>query len=188
MEFAIAMIQKIPAGWPRLAVLAAILIAYFFFPDLVKNLGRGRRDKEALERLIRFLQVKKLLFELQAFQKEKSLSGFEFPGEARLLAELNESATAVEKSNEKITYFRRLKYSLMGGVVFFLVAALLFVFDHYQETTALGTVKFLLRDLVFSAGCGLLASLMPLGTLRTSFLYGLTMPLAITLLYLTVTR
>jgi hypothetical protein len=41
MEFAIAMIQKIPAGWPRLALLAAILIAYFLFPDLVKNLSRG---------------------------------------------------------------------------------------------------------------------------------------------------
>jgi hypothetical protein len=186
MEFAIAMIQKIPAGWPRLALLAAILIAYFLFPDLVKNLSRGRRDKEALETLTRFLQIKKLLCEIQAFQKEKNLSGFEFPGESRLLAELNESTTAVEESKEKITYLSRLKYSMMGAAVFFLVAALLFVFDHHQETTTLGTAKFLLRDLVFSAGCGFLASVIPLGALRTSFLYGLTMPLAVTLLYLIV--
>ena len=71
MDFAIDLIQKIPAGWPRLAALAVIVIAYFLFPDIVKNLSRGRREKEALERLTRFLPVKKPLFELQAFQKEK---------------------------------------------------------------------------------------------------------------------
>jgi hypothetical protein len=93
MEFAINLIQKIPAGWPRLATLAAIVLAYFFFPDIVKKLGRGQVEKKALERMTRFLQVKKLLFELEVFQKEKNLSGFEFPGEARLLAQLKEAAT-----------------------------------------------------------------------------------------------
>ena len=137
---------------------------------------------------MQFLQMKKLLFELEVFQKEKNLSGFEFPGEARLLAELKESATAVEKSKEKIPYLSRLEYSLMGGFCFFLVAALLFVIDHHQEATVLAMARFLLRDLVFSAGCGLLASLIPLGILRTSFLYGLTMPLAVALIFLIVTR
>jgi hypothetical protein len=86
MEFAINLIQKIPAGWPRFATLAAIVAAYFFFPDFVRKLSRGQKEKEALERLTRFLQAKKLLLELETFQKEKNLSGFEFPGEARLLA------------------------------------------------------------------------------------------------------
>jgi hypothetical protein len=31
--------------------------------------------------------VKKLLLELEVFQKEKNLAGFDFPGEARLLAD-----------------------------------------------------------------------------------------------------
>jgi hypothetical protein len=186
MQFAIDLIQKIPAGWPRWAVLAAIMLAYFFFPDIIKKLSRGRMEKETLERMTQFLQVKKLLFELEVLQKEKNLSGFEFPGEARLLAELKESSTSAEKSKEKIPYLSRLKYSLLGGMVFFLLTALLFFFDRFQETTALEAVKFLLQDLGFSAGCALLASFIPLGTLRTSFLYGLTMPLALVLLVFTV--
>jgi hypothetical protein len=102
------------------------------------------------------------------------------------LAELKESSTSAEKSKEKIPYLGRLKYSLPGGMVFFLLTALLFFFGRFQETTAFGTVKFLLQDLGFSAGCALLASFIPLGTLRTSFLYGLTMPLALVLLVFTV--
>jgi|SRR6476661_6560265 hypothetical protein len=93
MEFAINLIQKIPAGWPRLATLAAIVLAYFFFPDIVKKLGTGEKEKETIARLMQFLQMKKLLFELEVLQKEKNLSGFEFPGEARLLAQLKEAAT-----------------------------------------------------------------------------------------------
>jgi len=188
MEFAINLIQKIPAGWPRFATLAAIVAAYFFFPDFVRKLSRGQKEKEALERLTRFLQAKKLLLELETFQKEKNLSGFEFPGEARLLAELKESATAEEKSKEKIPYLSRFAYSLMGGFFFFLLAALLFVIDHHQEATVLATARFLVRDVVFSAGCGLLGSLIPLGAHRASFLYGLTMPLAVALIFLIVTR
>ena len=188
MQFAIDLIQKIPAGWPRWATLAAIIAAYFLFPDIVKKLGRGEKEKETIARLMQFLQMKKLLFELEVFQKEKNLSGFEFPGEARLLAELKESATAVEKSKEKIPYLSRLQYSLMGSFCFFLLAALLFVIDHHEEATVLATARFLVRDLVFSAGCGLLGSLIPLGILRTSFLYGLTMPLAVALLVSIVTR
>jgi len=94
----------------------------------------------------------------------------------------------VEKSKEKIPYLSRLAYSLMGGFCFFLLAALLFVIDHHEEATVLATARFLVRDLVFSAGCGLLGSLIPLGILRTSFLYGLTMPLAVALLVSIVTR
>ena len=45
MQFAIDLIQKIPAGWPRWATLAAIIAAYFFFPDIVKKLGRGEKEK-----------------------------------------------------------------------------------------------------------------------------------------------
>jgi hypothetical protein len=186
MQFAIDLIQKIPAGWPRWAVLAAIVVAYFLFPDVVKKLSRGRMEKEILERMTRFLQVKKLLLELEVLQKEKNLSGFEFPGEARLLAELKESSTSAEKSKEKIFYLSRLKYSLLGGIGFFLLTALVFFFDRFQEATAWETVKFLLTDLGFSAGCALPASFIPLGTLRTSFLYGLTMPLALVLLVFTV--
>jgi hypothetical protein len=63
MQFAIDLIQKIPAGWPRLAVLAAMVLAYFFFPDIVKKMSRGQMEKETLERMTRFLQVKKLLLE-----------------------------------------------------------------------------------------------------------------------------
>jgi hypothetical protein len=82
----------------------------------------------------------------------------------------------------------RLKHSLLGAAVFFLLTVLLWTFGHYQETTDLGRVKFFLQDLGFSAGCGLLASFIPLGTTRTSFLYGLTMPFALALLLLTVTH
>ena len=127
-----------------------------------------------------------MLFELEVLQKEKNLSGFEFPGEARLLAELKESSTFATNSKEKIPYLSRLKYSLLGGMVFFLLTALLFLFDHFRETTAFGTVKLLVQDLGFSAGCALLASFIPLGNLRMSFLYGLTMPVALVLFVFTV--
>ena len=109
MDFAIDLIQKIPAGWPRLATLAAIIAAYFFFPDIIRKLRGGRKEKETLERMMQFLQVKKLLFELEVFQKEKNLSGFEFPGEARLLSDLTEAATAATQSKGKIPYVSRLK-------------------------------------------------------------------------------
>jgi hypothetical protein len=118
MDFAIDLLQKIPAGWPRLAVLAAIAIAYFCFPDVAKKLSRGRREKEALDRITRFLQVKKLVFELEALQKDKNLAGFEFPGEARLFAELQESATAVAQSQEKTSYVSRLKVCWEGWFSF----------------------------------------------------------------------
>lgn len=66
----------------------------------------------------------------------------------------------------------------LGAAVFFLLTALLFIFG--QDTASVAqTAKFLLRDLGFSAGCGLLASFIPLGTPRTSFIYGLTMPFAL---------
>lgn len=186
MQFAIDLVQKIPAGWPRWAALGAIAITYLFFPNLVKKLGGARQEKEILERLTRFLQVKKLLLELQVFQREKDIPGFEFPGEARLMAELKESYAAVEKSKVKIPYVTRLQYSLVGSMAFFLLTLTAFFFDRFQEAAALETVKFLLGDLSFSIACGLVASLISLGTLRSSFFYGLTMPLAITLLILLV--
>jgi hypothetical protein len=93
----------------------------------------------------------------------------------------------VEKSNEKIPYLSRLAYSLIEGFCFFLLAALLFVIDHHQDVTVLATIRFLVRDLVFSGGCGLLGSMIPLGAHRASFLYGLTMPLAVALIFLILT-
>jgi len=79
MEFAINLIQKIPAGWPRLATLAAIVLAYFFFPDIVKKLGTGEKEKETIARLMQFLQMKKLLFESSKFfRKRKSFAGLSF--------------------------------------------------------------------------------------------------------------
>jgi hypothetical protein len=189
MDFAIDLIQKIPAGWPRLATLAAIIAAYLFFPDLIKKLRGGQKEKVTLERLMQFLQVKKLLLELEVFQKEKNLSGFDFPGEARLLAELKETAIAEKKLNDKVPYLSRLKSSLLGGGTFLLLVTLLFIFAPREEPASLqGTAEFLLGNLLFSAACGLLASFIPLGGLRASFLYGLTMPISLALLVLIVTH
>jgi hypothetical protein len=44
MQFVIDLIQKIPAGWPRLLTLVAIVVAYFLFPDLTKKLSGGAKD------------------------------------------------------------------------------------------------------------------------------------------------
>jgi hypothetical protein len=189
MQVLFDLIQKIPAGWPRWLVLAAVVIAYFFFPDIVRKLRGKKKQKETLERLTQFLQIRKLLLDLEILQKEKNLSRFEFPGEARLLAELSEAEVVSEKSKEPVTYVGRLKFSLLGGAVFFLIATLLFAFGRFQEpASAWDTVKFLVRDLVFSVACGLLASFIPLGSQRASFVYGFTMPLAVVLLILTVTH
>ena len=128
MDFAIDLIQKIPAGWPRFATLAAIIAAYLFFPDIMKKLRGGQKEKVKLERMMQFLQVKKLLLELEVFQKEKNLAGFDFPGEARLLAELKETAIAENKLNDKVPYLSRLKLSLLGGGTFLLLVTLLFIF------------------------------------------------------------
>ena len=187
MEFAIGLIQKIPAGWPRLMVLGVIVLAYFFCPDIAKKIKGGQKEKEMLERITRLLQVKKLMFEVEALQKEKNLAGFELPWETRLLADLKEPEVR-DKSTEKISYVMRLKYSLLGGAIFFLLTALVFTLSKLQEATAAGSLIFILRDLSFAAACALLASLIPLGTLRTSLVYGLTMPLAVTLLFLTIVR
>jgi hypothetical protein len=133
MQFAIDLIQKIPAGWPRLATLGAIVAAYFFFPNIVKKLAGSQKEKETLERMMQFLQVKKLLLELEALQKEKHLSGFEFPGEERLLAELKDAGVAQQKATEKPSYLRRLQYSLLGAAIFFLIAALVFALSRSHE-------------------------------------------------------
>jgi hypothetical protein len=45
VDFAIDLIQKIPAGWPRWATLAAIIAAYFFFPISSRNWEDVRRRK-----------------------------------------------------------------------------------------------------------------------------------------------
>ena len=175
MEFAIGLVQKIPAGWPRLAVLGLIVLAYFFCPDIAKKIKGGQKEKETLERITRLLQVEKLMFEVEALQKEKNLAGFEFPWETHLLADLKQPEEVRDKSTEKVSYVLRLKYSLLGGAIFFLLTALVFALSKLQETTAAGTRIFILRDLSFAAACALLASLIPLGTLRTSLVYGLTM-------------
>jgi hypothetical protein len=52
MDFAINLIQKIPAGWPRLATLAAIIAAYFFFPDIMTKVRGGQKEKVMLERMM----------------------------------------------------------------------------------------------------------------------------------------
>src|SRR4029079_874173 len=135
----------------------------------------GQKEKETLERITRLLQVKKLMFEVEALQKEKNLAGFEFPRETHLLADLKQPEEVRDKSTEKVSYVMRLKYSLLGGAIFFLLTALVFALSKLQETTAAGTLIFILRDLSFAAACALLASLIPLGTLRTSLVYGLTM-------------
>jgi hypothetical protein len=45
MQFAIDLIQKIPAGWPRLAMLATIIGAYLQEADRrPKGEGEARRD------------------------------------------------------------------------------------------------------------------------------------------------
>ena len=133
--------------------------------------------------------MKKLLFDLEVLKKEKNLSGIEFPGEAKILAELQQSGVAGDKLQEKLSYLGRLQYSLIGGLILFLVAALFFYFGRFQEQTSLGdSAKFLLREFGFSAVCGLLASLIPLGNRRAIFLYGLTMPLVVGLLVLDITR
>ena len=54
MDFAINLIQKIPAGWPRWATLAAIIAAYLFFPDIMKKLRGGQKEKVTLERMMQF--------------------------------------------------------------------------------------------------------------------------------------
>ena len=153
MEFAIGLVQKIPAGWPRLAVLGLIVLAYFFCPDIAKKIKGGQKEKETLERITRLLQVKKLMFEVEALQKEKNLAGFEFPRETHVLADLKQPEEVRDKSTEKISYVMRLKYSLLGGAIFFLLTALVFALSKLQETTAAGTLIFILRDLSFAAAC-----------------------------------
>ena len=176
MDFAINLIQKIPAGWPRWATI-------------MRKLRGGQKEKVTLERMMQFLQVKKLLLELEVFQKEKNVAGFDFPGEARLLAELKETAIAEKKLNAKVPYLSRLKSSLLGGGTFLLLVTLLFIFAPREEPASVqGTAEFLLGNLLFSAACGLLASFIPLGGLRASFLYGLTMPISLALLVLIVTH
>ncbi|HEX2932228.1 MAG TPA: hypothetical protein VHV54_21050 [Candidatus Binatia bacterium] len=189
MQFVIDLIQKIPAGWPRLLTFAALVAAYFLFPDLSRKLSGGAKEKQDLDRMMQFLQMKKLLLDIEVMKKEKNLTGMEFPGEARILAELKESGVAAAKSSEKITYWSRLSYSMLGGAVFFLLAALSFAFGHFHEhSSVLESTKFLLREFGFSAACGLVASFIPLGNRRTSFLYGLTMPLVLGLLILKIER
>ena len=76
-----------------------------------------------------------------------------------------------------------------GGGVSLLLAALLFIFAPREEPASVqGTIEFLLGNLVFSAACGLLASFIPLGALRASFFYGLTMPISLALLFVIVTH
>jgi|SoiMethySBSTD1v2_1073268.scaffolds.fasta_scaffold49109_5 hypothetical protein len=185
MQFVIELIQKIPAGWPRLLTFAALVVSYFLFPDLSKKLSGGAKEKQDLERMMQFLQMKKLLLDIEVLKKEKNLSGIEFPGEARILAELKESGVATAKSPEKISYLGRLSYSLLGGFVFFLMAALFFAFGRlHEQLSVLESAKFLLKEFGFAALCGVLASLIPMGNRRASFLYGLTMPLVLGLVVL----
>ena len=101
MQFVIDLIQKIPAGWPRLLTFAALVAAYFLFPDLSRKLSGGAKEKQDLDRMMQFLQMKKLLLDIEVMKKEKNLTGMEFPGEARILAELKESEVAAAKSSEK---------------------------------------------------------------------------------------
>ena len=105
---------------------------------------------------------------------------------ARLLAALQESAPTAASALAPIPYGRRLLYSLLGGAVFVLLTTLLVVMDPSHAPLAGGMVTFLVRDVGLAAGCGLLASCIPSGTLRASFLYGLTMPLALALVVVTV--
>jgi hypothetical protein len=188
MQFAIELMHQIPAGWPRLATLAAIVLAYCCFPSLLRQLVGRQQEKETLERLMRLLQVKKLLLELAALQQEKHLAGYAFPSEARLLAALQDSATAVATAPGPLPYVRRLAYSLLGGAAFLLCTTLLFVCSPSHATTPWATATFLLRDAGLAAGCGLLASLLPWGTPRASVLSGVTMPLALALLVVTLSR
>ena len=102
---------------------------------------------------------------------------------------MKETAIAENKLNDKVPYLSRLKLSLLGGGTFLLLATLLFIFAPREEPASVqGTVEFLLGNLLFSAACGLLASFIPLGGLRASFLYGLTMPISLALLVLLVTH
>lgn len=165
MQFVIELIQKIPAGWPRLLTFAALVVSYFLFPNLSKKLSGNAKEKQNLERMMQFLQMKKLLLDLEVLKKEKNLSVIEFPGEARILAELKESGVAAAKSPEKkISYLGRLGYSLLGGFVFFLIAALFFAFGRFHEqSSVLDSAKFLLREFGFLCAVWLTRLLHPIG-------------------------
>ena len=59
--------------------LVAIILAYCFFPDLIKKLRGGQKEKVTLERLMQFLQMKKLLLESKFFRKRKTSPGLISP-------------------------------------------------------------------------------------------------------------
>jgi hypothetical protein len=58
MPCAIERMPQSPAGWPRLAPLATLVLAYGGFPRLLRQrLGR-QQEHETIERLRRFVQGK----------------------------------------------------------------------------------------------------------------------------------
>jgi flagellar motor component MotA len=50
MQFAIDLIQKISAA--GLLTLGAVVLAYFFFPDVVKKLSGVEKEEERLEEIM----------------------------------------------------------------------------------------------------------------------------------------
>ena len=187
MSFALDLIQKIPAGWPRFMILVAVAGGYFLFPSIFKKMSRDRKRKEELALLIQFLQAKKLIFETRALQREKNLEDFQFPGEIRLMDELMKPTQVLQPSRETMPYRRRLLFALLGSVIFLLLTTLL-AYDRFEGKSGMEVLLFILKNTGTSLGCGLIASFFPLRSALSSAFYGFTMPFALVLVYASVIR
>jgi hypothetical protein len=152
------------------------------FPGIAKKLGRHKMEKELVTEITQYLQMKKLYFEVQALKKEKDLPDTEFPGEKSLRAKLDELNEEAAQPKSGLIYGERFKFSMLGAATFFLVTLLLGLISGHSQ------LKPILIDLGFSTACGLLASFIPIGNKRTSFLYGLTIPIPLVVLYLILTH
>jgi hypothetical protein len=171
VETLIQIIKQVPPVWPRVLLIAALLllVALPHGTRMFALLGSGPRR---LDRAKKLLEVRKLEIEVAALKaKDPHIGTSPLDGQISRILELPPDDDATESP---LPWIERLKLAGIGAAVFTLFGAVAMAYSGRREGIELVTLVF--WELVAVVPCALLASAIPAHARWGPVFYGLLVP------------
>ena len=156
MEIVFQIIEHLPSGWPRIAVLAA-LGTLFFLPEMRRKVTWHLSDKERFDRARQLLELRQLEIEVKELQAQHPESKNEL-----LDMEIKALLHEVPKESlapERIAWPDRFRYAMSGSFSLMVLGTLaLWQSGKFVDKSALHVISV---ELGYAVASGLLASAIP---------------------------
>ena len=168
MEVVVQIVKQLPAGWPRVAALAG-LVLLLLLPDARRLLTQGELRKKKLEKRKRLLELRKLELEVAGL-KDKNADA----EDSMLDAQIAALAIEPEEDRKPLEWRERAKFALMGSFSWMLVGLLALWFTDLFTGSEL--IKGALVELLVALVCGLIAAAIPSQSGSASTFRGFLIP------------